>query len=182
MKEAINQCVLDSKYLVASDRCNEIKNRCKDFVSKMLEVIKSDYNIDINTNVENILDESEMEKIYNEWWAKKWKNIEEDFQSFYHTKIRPKIDPDAPAYLSKEDIGFKELYEKTVEKTFNEIEATKKQRQEAIYVSCIGNDGIIDPKVSLSSNYFNQSNYLKNFFLLQGRKYKNKTRTFARFY
>ena len=39
----------------------------------MLEVIKSDYNIDINTNVENILDESEMEKIYNEWWAKKWK-------------------------------------------------------------------------------------------------------------
>ena len=154
LKEALNQCVLDSKYLVANDRCNEIKNRCKDFVSQMFEFIKLDYNIDVNTGVDNVLDECEMEKIYNEWWAKKWKNIEEDFQSFYHTKIRPKIDPDAQAYLSKEDIGFKELYEKTIEKTFKEIEATKKQRQEAIYVSCIGNDGIIN-KNSVYQKYIN---------------------------
>jgi GTPase Era involved in 16S rRNA processing len=146
LKEAVNQCILDAKYLVANDRCNDIKNQCKDFVSQIFECIKQDYNIDIYTDVKNVLDESEMEKIYNEWWAKKWKNIEEDFQSFYHTKIRPKIDPDSQAYLSKEDIGFKELYEKTVEKTFKEIDATKKSRQEAIYVSCIGNDGLIDPK------------------------------------
>ena len=146
LKEAVNQCVQDSKYMVASDRCDDIKNKSKDFINKLFDCVKADYNMDIHTEMRSTLGDDEMEKIYNEWWAKQWKHIEEDFQSFYHTKIRPKIGPDSPAYLSKEDIGFKELYERTVEKTFQEIPATTRQRQEAIYVSCIGNDGIIDPK------------------------------------
>ena len=48
-------------------------------------------------------------------------------------------------FLSKEDFDFKDLYDKTVDKTFGGVEATKKERQEKIYKSCNHDDGIIDP-------------------------------------
>jgi hypothetical protein len=87
-----------------------------------------------------------MNKIYNEWWAYTWRRIEEDFQSYFNTFIRPKINLDAPACLSQHDIEFKEVYEKTCDNTFKIIPAAGKQRQEQIYNVCIGDDGLIDPK------------------------------------
>jgi hypothetical protein len=87
-----------------------------------------------------------MNKIYNEWWAHTWRRIEEDFQQYFNTTIRPKLNLDAPACLSLHDIEFKEVYERTCVNTFNCIAAAGKQRQEQIYNVCIGDDGLIDPK------------------------------------
>jgi hypothetical protein len=70
----------------------------------------------------------------------------EDFQHFYHVKIRPKKDPDSPTFLNKDDLSFQKIYEDIIESTLRSIPATKKNRQEAIYISCLGNDGLINPK------------------------------------
>ena len=74
-----------------------------------------------------------------------WKHIHEDFQTFFQHVIRPKPDADAPAYLSTDAINFKNSFEDIIEKTFKHIPATRRDRQKAIYVSCMGNDGLVPP-------------------------------------
>jgi hypothetical protein len=146
LKEAVNQCILDLRYSIAKDRCNEIQNRIQDFSKKLSDAVRLDYKIDVNTAVIDSLNDADMDLIYNEWWAKQWKCIKEDFQSFFHTEIRPKIDPDAQTHLSKQDINFKEIYNQTVDDVFSGIQASKKERQEVIYIGCSNNQGLISPK------------------------------------
>ena len=118
LKEATRKCVSDAKLGLATDRCASMPNV---------------YNIDHKTKLKKSLNSDEMDKIYKDWWSQKWKEIEEEFHTFYQNSIRPRVDPDAPNFLSKEDLDFKQLYDTTVIKTFSKIEATKKERQEKIY-------------------------------------------------
>lgn len=147
LKEATKKCVSDARLGLAVDRCASIPNKLKDISTKIFGRIKDVYNIDENTKLKKSLKSDEMDKIYKEWWSEKWKEIEEEFHTFYQNSIRPKVDPDAPNFLSKEDLDFKQLYDGTVIKTFNKIEATKRERQEKIYKKCAGNDGVTDPNL-----------------------------------
>jgi len=147
IKDATKRCVSDAKLGLASDRCASMPNKLKDISTKIFGRIKDVYNIDENTKLKKSLKSDEMDKIYKQWWSEKWKEIEEDFHSFYQNSIRPKVDPDAPNFLSKEDLDFKQLYDNTVINTFNKIEATKKERQEKIYKKCAGDDGVTDPNL-----------------------------------
>ena len=145
LKESTRKCVSDAKLGLAIDRCASMPNKLKDISTKIFGHIKDVYNIDQNTKLKKSLNSNEMDKIYKEWWSQKWKEIEEEFHTFYQNSIRPRVDPDAPNFLSKEDLDFKQLYDTTVINTFTKIEAVKMERQEKIYKKCAGDDGVTDP-------------------------------------
>lgn len=144
LREAVNKLVFDSRNKIARERCNQIKNRIRDFNGRFCDVIKSDFDIDFNTPVKETLEENEMNRIYNEWWAQMWQRLKEEFQIFYHNEIRTKTSEDLG--MIDEKLGFKELYDKLVDKTIRDIPATRRLRQEEIYPLSIGDDGVDNPK------------------------------------
>lgn len=143
LKEAVNQLVNDSRLKIARERCNHIKNQIKDFNSKLNDLIKFDFNIDTNSKLQETIEENEMNRIYNEWWAQIWQRLKEEFQIFYSNEIRQ--DQVTSGYLD-ERTSFKTLYDKLVDKTIRSIPSTKKYRQEEIYPLSIGDDGVDNPK------------------------------------
>ncbi len=50
-------------------------------------------------------------------------------------------------------MNFKNSYEDIIEKTFKHIPATRRDRQKAIYDSCMGNDGLVPP-IQVNISYF----------------------------
>lgn len=138
LREAVNKLVNDSRHRIARQRCNRIKSIIRDFNVKLCDLVKSDFDIDFNTEIRETLQENEMNRIYNEWWAQEWLKLKEEFQVFYHNEIRSSDEP--------ENVNFKELYDKLVEKTIRSIPATKRERQTEIYPLSIGDDGVDNPK------------------------------------
>lgn len=145
LKEAVTKCVIDTRVEIANERFACIPNKIKDISTKVFNCTRNQYNIDEKTEIKASLSDDEMKKIYKEWWSKKWKGIEEDFQDFFQSDIRPKKNADESNFLSEEDFDFKDLYDTIVDETFESVNATKKERQEKIYKSCNHDDGIIDP-------------------------------------
>ena len=82
---------------------------------------------------------------HKEWFAKKWKQLEREFQQFYQSEIRPRVDEDSPVFLTKEDVEMKRAYNQTVDDVFRSVEATKKDVQRQIYLTCTDDDGIQNP-------------------------------------
>ena len=145
IKDAVSNCVTETRINKATERCAGIMNKINDLKTNIFNSIKATLNVDENTEINDTINNQEMDKIYKEWFSSKWKQIEADFQKFYQTDIRPKLDPDAPNFLSRDDIDFKELYDKTVDDTFKTINATKKDKQTEIYRTCTGDDGVLNP-------------------------------------
>jgi hypothetical protein len=58
-------------------------------------------------------------------------------------------------------MNFKNSYEDIIEKTFKHIPATRRDRQKAIYDSCMGNDGLVPP-IQVNISYF--STLTKTYF------------------
>jgi hypothetical protein len=69
LKAAVKSCVEDSRNKIIQDRCDELKNKLKEFTGRLFQLIKADYSIDLKTEVKETLDDFEMDKIYAEWWA-----------------------------------------------------------------------------------------------------------------
>ena len=138
LREAVNKLVTDSRNRIARQRSNRIRSHIRDFNVKLCDLIKSDFEIDFNSEIKETLQENEMNRIYNEWWAQEWLKLKEEFQVFYHNEIRSSEEP--------ENINFKELYDRIVEKTIRNIPATKRERQTEIYPLSIGDDGVDNPK------------------------------------
>ena len=69
LKAAVKSCVEESRNKIIKDRCDELKNKLKEFTGRLFQLIKTDYNIDLRTEIKETLDDFEMDKIYAEWWA-----------------------------------------------------------------------------------------------------------------
>ena len=69
LKAAVKLCVEESRNKIIKDRCDELKNKVKEFSGRLFQLIKTDYNIDLRTEIKETLDEFEMDTIYTEWWA-----------------------------------------------------------------------------------------------------------------
>lgn len=142
LREAVNKLVADSRNNIARERCNQIKNKIRDFSTSLCNLIRADFSIDTNTEIKDTLEDNEMNRIYNEWWAQFWQRLKEEFQIFYNNEIRPKSTESGV----EENTSFKELYDRLVDKTIKGIPSTKKNRQEELYPLSIGDDGVDNPK------------------------------------
>ena len=69
LREAVNKLVTDSRNRIARQRSNRIRSHIRDFNVKLCDLIKSDFEIDFNSEIKETLQENEMNRIYNEWWA-----------------------------------------------------------------------------------------------------------------
>jgi hypothetical protein len=138
----INACIEYSTMTNAIERCNDIKTRLRGFCLVFNDFLVKQYNLDVEQEISDVLGDSEMEKIHNEWWAREWKHIKEDFQLFFQAEVRPRRLLDH--YNNVND--FKSVYETSVDKTYLSIPAVRRERQKAIFISCMGDEGIVAPK------------------------------------
>ena len=69
LKSAVKACVEDARNKIIKDRCDELKNKVKELSGRLFQLVKTDYNIDLRTEVKDTMDDFEMDKIYAEWWA-----------------------------------------------------------------------------------------------------------------
>ncbi|CAF0816449.1 unnamed protein product [Brachionus calyciflorus] len=145
LKKTVNECINDLKYKIAFQRCVDIKNKLNNFFNSIRETIKERFNVDENTELNDTIDDSDMKKLYIEWWAQKWKSIHKNFQKYFYTKIKPNASPDDPSYLNEDDIQFKDIYVKAIESAFNNLEINNKEAQKLVYNSVV-HSKIMAPK------------------------------------
>lgn len=142
LKKAVIKCATNL-INVAYERCNMLKYRMKDESRTLFNVIKENFNLDMNSK---IWDENEMEKIYIKWWKNEWGKIQKEFQYFFSTNIKSKPDADSPTYLSNDAEKFKIDYDNAVDDAFKKIFDEKKKLMSKTYFSCSENEGIVSPK------------------------------------
>lgn len=146
LKETVNQCINDLRYNVSFQRCMEIKNKLNDFFNSVKDTVKEKYQIDQNTEINDTIGDSEMKKLYIEWWAQKWKSIHKNFQNYFYSKIKPNASPDDPSYLNEDDIQFKDIYIRTIDEAFKNLKLKDKEVQRLIYNSVV-HSKIVSPKL-----------------------------------
>lgn len=145
LKKTVNECISHLKYKISFQRCIDIKNKLKNLFNSIRETIKERFNVDENTELKDTIDDSDMKKLYIEWWAQKWKSIHKNFQKYFYTKIKPNASPDDPSYLNQDDIQFKDIYVKTIEYAFDNLQISSKEAQKLIYNSVV-HSKIMAPK------------------------------------
>jgi hypothetical protein len=142
LNSVMNKCIDDFKTTNAIEQCNDIKTRLRGFCLKLSDFLSKECNIDVEREILDALGVSEMEKTFNEWWAGEWKSIKEDFQIFFQTDIRPKQSIDH----YNDESEFKRVYDESIDRVYRAIPAVRRERQKSIFITCMGDEGIVAPK------------------------------------
>jgi len=67
LKEATKECVTQLRLTIANERCDSTKRKIEDLWNNVCAVIKSEYEVDFNSDIKETVEKEEMNKKFNEW-------------------------------------------------------------------------------------------------------------------
>lgn len=151
LKDAVNCLVYNARTTIVETRLSNSKKKLLQLVGKFINFVYDECKLSFEDTQADIIN-AELDAAATEWWLKEWKLIEEDFQTFYQANVRTKL-PIYQLYQAQANevkeadvVGFKQLYDDTIERNYNTTDASKKERQKAIFIKCTGDEGIVSPK------------------------------------
>lgn len=123
---------------IENDRAEVLERRCDGLVSDgrtltraLLDVLGSKYPDDI-AEIERTADDVAARR-FNEWWAREWRRIEEEFARFYATKIQMKSDVDAPGEPHPSLVKLREAFAQKIDVELANPELLQRSRMKAVY-------------------------------------------------
>lgn len=67
LKAATKECVIQLRLTIANERCDSTKRKIEDLWNNVCSVIKSEYEVDFNSEIRDKVEKEEMNKKFNEW-------------------------------------------------------------------------------------------------------------------
>jgi hypothetical protein len=145
LKDIVFDYIDTDRARVLERRCKGLLNDANRHVSKVVESLLPVYP-DNPEELEQVQDDEEF-NVFTNWWKDKWNTIQEDFASYYTSKIMPKQHVDAPAQehekLREFQIAFNELADKFTKETLNYSDEKFETRYRTLGLT---EEGIIHPQ------------------------------------
>jgi hypothetical protein len=67
LKAATKECVSQLRLTIANERCESTKRKIEDLWNNVCSIIKSEYEVDFNSDIKDKVEKEEMNKKFNEW-------------------------------------------------------------------------------------------------------------------